>query len=126
VLKILRTAGISLISISMISAFWFLLTFFVGKSLQAHNQEDEGVFRFILNGEIQGSETPIDKLAPCCFCARLFFLERIISVDLTDRLKTDRYLGQNGKVVFTERFPINRGVCCGLGCTHCPYYRVYA
>jgi len=42
-------------------------------------------------------------------------------MDLTERLKMDRYLDPNGNVVFTERFLVQRGVCCGLGCTHCPY-----
>ena len=44
------------------------------------------------------------------------------SMNLIERLKIDRYLDHNGNVVFTERFLINRGVCCGLGCTHCPYH----
>jgi len=64
----------------------------------------------------------LDLFTASGFCAHLFLLERINSVDLTERLKIDRYLDQNGNVVFTERFLINRGVCCGLGCTHCPYY----
>ena len=25
------------------------------------------------------------------------------------------------RIVFTERFHIERGQCCGSGCRHCPY-----
>lgn len=41
--------------------------------------------------------------------------------DLPQRLKTDRYPDENGNMVMTERFLMNRGVCCGMGCRHCPY-----
>jgi hypothetical protein len=27
----------------------------------------------------------------------------------------------NGKVVFTEQYHIERGHCCGNKCRHCPY-----
>ena len=32
----------------------------------------------------------------------------------------DFYL-EAGKYVFTEKFLIARGYCCGSGCRHCPY-----
>ena len=54
-------------------------------------------------------------------CIHLVYLEGIDSLDLTERLRIDRYLDQNGNVVFTEKFLVKRGICCGLGCTHCPY-----
>ncbi|MBT3256245.1 MAG: hypothetical protein HN366_07295 [Deltaproteobacteria bacterium] len=41
--------------------------------------------------------------------------------DLPQRLKTDRYPDENGNMVMTEKFLIDRGVCCGMGCRHCPY-----
>lgn len=30
---------------------------------------------------------------------------------------------ENGKIVFTEQYHLNRGYCCGSinGCRHCPY-----
>lgn len=31
------------------------------------------------------------------------------------------YYLENGRVVFTEVFLIDRGYCCGSGCRHCPY-----
>ena len=31
------------------------------------------------------------------------------------------YYLENGKVVFTERFHLDRGHCCGSKCRHCPY-----
>lgn len=32
----------------------------------------------------------------------------------------DYYL-ENGAVVFTALFHLNRGMCCGNKCRHCPY-----
>jgi len=32
------------------------------------------------------------------------------------------YYLENGKVVLTEAYHLNRGYCCGSGCRHCPYY----
>jgi len=32
----------------------------------------------------------------------------------------DYYL-ENGYLVFTEHFLLQRGKCCGSGCRHCPY-----
>jgi hypothetical protein len=33
----------------------------------------------------------------------------------------DYYLDENGNVVFTAVYHLNRGTCCGNGCRHCPY-----
>ena len=33
----------------------------------------------------------------------------------------DYYLNEEGLLVFTERFLLDRGYCCGSGCKHCPY-----
>ncbi|OYU57062.1 MAG: hypothetical protein CFE25_07575 [Chitinophagaceae bacterium BSSC1] len=33
----------------------------------------------------------------------------------------DFYYDENGNVVFTEHYHINKGHCCGHGCRHCPY-----
>jgi hypothetical protein len=30
---------------------------------------------------------------------------------------------EGGYVVFTERYHLRRGYCCGSGCRHCPYER---
>ena len=40
---------------------------------------------------------------------------------LAERMQTDRYLDPDGRVVFTERFLVRQGHCCGNGCRHCPY-----
>lgn len=32
----------------------------------------------------------------------------------------DYYL-EKGRVIFTESYLENRGMCCGSGCRHCPY-----
>ncbi len=31
------------------------------------------------------------------------------------------YYFENGFMVFTEQYHIDRGYCCGSGCRHCPY-----
>ena len=31
------------------------------------------------------------------------------------------YYLENGKVVWTEQYHMERGECCGSGCRHCPY-----
>jgi len=38
-------------------------------------------------------------------------------------MKSDKelYYLENGKVVFTPEYHLERGYCCGSGCRHCPY-----
>ena len=31
------------------------------------------------------------------------------------------YYLENGRVVFTQKFHLDRGYCCGSKCRHCPY-----
>ena len=31
------------------------------------------------------------------------------------------YMNEDGLIVLTERFHLERGYCCGNGCKHCPY-----
>ena len=31
------------------------------------------------------------------------------------------YYLENGRVVFTQQFHLDRGYCCGNKCRHCPY-----
>jgi len=31
------------------------------------------------------------------------------------------YYMENGRVVFTAEYHLQRGHCCGSGCRHCPY-----
>ena len=33
----------------------------------------------------------------------------------------DYYVNENGLVVFTAKYLLERGYCCGSGCKHCPY-----
>ena len=33
----------------------------------------------------------------------------------------DYYIDPNGLLVFTEKYLLERGFCCGNGCRHCPY-----
>lgn len=33
----------------------------------------------------------------------------------------DYYINEDGLLVFTEAFHLQRGFCCGRGCKHCPY-----
>lgn len=36
-------------------------------------------------------------------------------------IENEHYYLENGRVVFTTLFHLNRGVCCGNKCRHCPY-----
>lgn len=36
-------------------------------------------------------------------------------------LPSPHYYVENGNVVFTEAYHLERGTCCGSGCRHCPY-----
>ena len=31
------------------------------------------------------------------------------------------YINENGLIVLTEKYHLERGYCCGNGCKHCPY-----
>lgn len=33
----------------------------------------------------------------------------------------DIYFDNSGLTVFTEKYLLERGYCCGNGCRHCPY-----
>jgi hypothetical protein len=33
----------------------------------------------------------------------------------------DFYYNESGLLVFTEKYHLQRGYCCGNGCRHCPY-----
>lgn len=34
----------------------------------------------------------------------------------------DFYYDENGYMVLTEHYHLNKGYCCGYGCKHCPYH----
>jgi len=33
----------------------------------------------------------------------------------------DYYINNHGQWVFTAKYHLDRGYCCGSGCKHCPY-----
>ena len=33
----------------------------------------------------------------------------------------DFYYNEQGYMVLTEKYHLEKGFCCGNGCTHCPY-----
>jgi len=33
----------------------------------------------------------------------------------------DFYINNDGYIVLTEKYHLKKGVCCGMGCLHCPY-----
>lgn len=39
--------------------------------------------------------------------------------DLTEG--THYYINEEGFVVFTEQYHLEKGYCCGNGCKHCPF-----
>ncbi|HTF29662.1 MAG TPA: DUF5522 domain-containing protein [Flavitalea sp.] len=36
----------------------------------------------------------------------------------------DYYLNEDGLMVFTAKYHLDRGSCCGNGCKHCPYKKL--
>ena len=42
-----------------------------------------------------------------------------------DFIEKIHYYLENGKVVFTEQYHIDRGFCCSNVCRHCPYEPKY-
>ncbi len=40
--------------------------------------------------------------------------------NLTEGL--DYYLDEKDLIVFTEKYHLEKGFCCGMGCRHCPYH----
>jgi len=45
-------------------------------------------------------------------------LEVLVKLNKDDK---ELYYLEIGKVVFTPKYHIDRGYCCGSGCRHCPY-----
>ncbi|MES2882081.1 MAG: DUF5522 domain-containing protein, partial [Bacteroidota bacterium] len=33
----------------------------------------------------------------------------------------DYYVSKNDLLIFTQKYLLHRGYCCGNGCLHCPY-----
>jgi hypothetical protein len=42
-------------------------------------------------------------------------------VSQTQDKELDYYIDENGLFVFTEKYHLSKGYCCGHGCRHCPY-----
>jgi Family of unknown function (DUF5522) len=42
-------------------------------------------------------------------------------VNQTPNKELDYYIDENGLFVFTEKYHLEKGHCCGHGCRHCPY-----
>jgi hypothetical protein len=79
------------------------------------------------------------RLDPGCLCRRCLETAARISLNVNnsaavrDQIQAmlassqptlkeeDYYLDQNGNVVLTAAYHLNRGTCCGNGCRHCPY-----
>lgn len=38
-----------------------------------------------------------------------------------DKISGQQHYLENGFMVFTEAYHLQRGTCCGSGCRHCPY-----
>lgn len=48
--------------------------------------------------------------------------EKSKSVHVTAPLvEGEDYYLENGLMIFTARYHLRRGYCCGNGCRHCPY-----
>jgi hypothetical protein len=40
---------------------------------------------------------------------------------MTKLVEGEDYYLENGYLVFTAKYHLKRGYCCGSGCRHCPY-----
>jgi len=38
--------------------------------------------------------------------------------------KEEYYFNEKGLMVFTEKYHLKRGFCCGMACKHCPYKHI--
>ncbi|MBC7425152.1 MAG: hypothetical protein H7321_01350 [Bacteroidia bacterium] len=38
-------------------------------------------------------------------------------------LQEDYYINEKGLMVFTAKYHLKRGFCCGNGCIHCPFQK---
>jgi Family of unknown function (DUF5522)/Cysteine-rich CWC len=79
------------------------------------------------------------RFDPACLCRGCLETAARLSVEVNDPTATvekirtmlassrptskegDYYIDENGNVVFTAAYHLNRGTCCGNGCRHCPY-----
>lgn len=41
--------------------------------------------------------------------------------DFAELIEGEDYYLENGNWVFTAKYLLRRGYCCGSGCRHCPY-----
>ena len=41
--------------------------------------------------------------------------------DFADLVAGEDYYLEDGNLVFTAKYLLRRGYCCGSGCRHCPY-----
>ena len=45
--------------------------------------------------------------------------------DLHYQKKKKDFYWENGEVIMTEQYHLERGSCCGSGCKHCPFWPPY-
>ena len=50
------------------------------------------------------------------------FIKGSNKMDSPLREGTDYYLNEEGYMVLTEGYLLDRGYCCGNGCKHCPFH----
>jgi len=43
---------------------------------------------------------------------------------IEELIEGEHYYMEDGLLVFTERYHLARGTCCGNGCRHCPFDHV--
>ncbi|MFY7861745.1 MAG: cysteine-rich CWC family protein [Chitinophagales bacterium] len=63
-----------------------------------------------------------------CLCIScLTHFEQLVNSEIPHPplVEDTHYYMENGLIVFTELFHIQKGKCCGSGCRHCPYGRIY-
>lgn len=72
----------------------------------------------------------LNKIYEDCLCARcLNDIKNEMNSIHANKFKSnddlameeDYYINENGNWVFTAKYHLKRGYCCGNGCKHCPY-----
>tara|TARA_B110001454_G_C12723234_1_gene436028 strand:+ start:4488 stop:4772 length:285 start_codon:yes stop_codon:yes gene_type:complete len=55
-----------------------------------------------------------------CLCSSCL-KELAVKKSDTDLTEGEDYYIERGQFVFTEKYHLKKGECCGNGCRHCPY-----
>ncbi len=64
---------------------------------------------------------PVEARDVACICHACVARERRRAPEPSRARPGESYFTPDGRFVFTARYHLRRGYCCGNGCRHCPY-----